>query len=371
MKKHRVWAEVSLERLIANLEAVKKALKPDVKVLVVVKADAYGHGAVPIARTCLENGAAMVGVGDSTEAIHLREAGILAPVLVLGALIEEEIGWVVSYNIIPTLHSNYMVDLVNEEARRQNVRLPVHIDVDTGMTRLGVSPARTLELVRRIRLSSNLELTGIGTHLSSAYTGDGAFVQQQCNAFDHVLAELERIDVRVPCCHVANSGALMRIASSKFNMVRPGTAIYGIDPGTLKQNNLNVIPILSLKTQICYLRGVKPGTPVGYNRTFVSRRGTRIATLPVGYNDGYPYLLSNKARVLVRGQFAPVVGTVTMDYLTVDVGHIPEVGVGDEVVLIGSQGDKEISVIDLARLIGTISYEITCGIGKRVRRVYV
>ncbi len=371
MKKHRVWAEISLDKVAANLETVKQAVGAAVQILVVVKADAYGHGAVPVATACLEHGAAMVGVGDSSEAIHLREAGIRSPVLVLGALIEEEIGWVVSYNIIPTLHSNYMVDLVNEEARRQNVRLPVHVDVDTGMARLGVSPARAIELVRRILLSSNLELAGIGTHLSSAYTSDQSFTQHQSATFDRVLVELEQLGIRAPCRHVANSGALTRLAGSSYNMVRPGIAVYGIDPGTLKQNRLHVTPIMALKTQICYLRGVRPGTPIGYDRSYVAKRGTRIATLPVGYNDGYPYLLSNKGRVLVRGQFAPVVGTVTMDYLTVDVGHIPDVQVGDEVMLIGKQGDKEISVIELAKLIGTIPYEITCGIGKRVRRVYI
>ena len=371
MKKYRVWAEVDLAALRRNVGVVRGRLAPGTRILAVIKADAYGHGAIPIARACLESGVDFLGVGDSTEAIELRESGILAPILILGAVIEEEIGWIVSYDIRPTLHSRDMVYLLDEEAHRQGKRLKVHLKIDTGMGRLGASPARALEVAARIQASPNLELEGLCTHFSSASGPDPAPTLEQLRTFESVCRRLTGMGVQAPIRHAASSGALAALPSTHFNMVRPGIALYGIDPGNLAPSGLTVEPILSLKTQITFLKGVRGETPVGYNRTHITTRSTRIATLPVGYNDGYPYLLSNKAQCLVRGVPARVVGTVTMDYTTIDVGHIPQARVGDEVILIGRAGEHAVTVVDLARQAGTIPYEIVCALGRRVRRVYV
>ncbi|MBI2923350.1 MAG: alanine racemase [Planctomycetes bacterium] len=374
MQKYRVWAELDLDALAANVRTVIAHVGPSTAVLAVAKADAYGHGAAPCARVAIEAGASMIGVGDSTEAIELREAGILAPILVLGAVIEEEIGWVVSYDITPTIHSAPMVNRIAEEARRQEKRQKVHLKLDTGMGRLGASLHRAMEIAERIVADPNLELEGISTHFSSSYGTDRDSVEatrQQVARFRQFAEALATAGIRPPLQHLANSGALFSSDDPPGNMVRPGIALYGLDPGIFRVNDVFLKPVLSLRTQIAFLKGVRAGTTIGYNRTHLTRTKTAIATLPVGYNDGYPYLLSNKACVLVRGHVAPVVGTVTMDYLTVDVGGIPGVQVGDEVVLVGRQGSHEIKVTHLASLIGTNPLEITCGLGKRVRRVYV
>ncbi len=373
MKKHRVWAEIDLDALAENVRAIRTHAGPDVALLSVVKADAYGHGAAPCARVAIEAGASMIGVGDSTEALELREAGILAPILVLGAVIEEEIGWVVSYDITPTIHSAGMVPRIAEEARRQGKRQKVHLKLDTGMGRLGASTVRALEIAQRIVGDPNLELEGLSTHFSSAYGMDERSLdatRQQIARFETVAAQLAQAGIRPPLMHLANSGAI-GLSPVPGNLIRPGIATYGIDPGMFRVHDVHVKPVLSLRTQVAFLKGVRAGATIGYNQTHLTRRKTHIATLPVGYNDGYPYALSNRSAVLIRGELAPVIGTVTMDYLTVDVGHIPGVHVGDEVVLIGRQASREIKVTHLAQLAQTIPLEITCGLGKRVRRVYV
>ncbi len=371
MKKHRVWAEINLDNVAHNLAVVRSRLRPDTRILVVVKADAYGHGAVPLAKTALEHGASLLGVGDSSEALHLREAGLLAPILILGALIEEEIGWVVSYGITPTIHSLDMVGVLNQEARRQRKRVAVHLKVDTGMARLGASPSRAVEIAEQVRGSSHLALEGVSTHFGTLHAGHLEFAHQQLERFREVLDALAAAGIRPRHVHLANTAGVHLMPEACFNLVRIGGALYGIDTHGLRETDFPYRPILTLKSQITFLKGLRAGTPVGYGGTHVTTRDTLIATLPVGYNDGYPWRLSNQGRILIRGRHAPVVGRVTMDYLMADVGDVPEVAVGDEAVLIGGQGDHEMRVEELAAQAGTIPYEITCSLGRRVRRVYV
>lgn len=370
MKKYRVWAQIELQAIAENYHTLQAALPPGVEMLVVVKADAYGHGAVPVSRVVLEQGARMLGVGDSSEAIELRENGILADILILGALIEEELGWVVSYDLIPTIHSTDMIPLLEAEAARQNKQLRVHMKVDTGMGRLGAHPTSALALLEAISSSPHLRLEGLCTHLACAYEADCTVSRQQLDIFRDVVVACEKKVGPLRWKHAVNSGGLRRELLDGTNLVRPGIAVYGIDPGPLTARGLKVRPALSLHSQVTFLKGVREGVPVGYGSTYVTPRATMLATIPVGYNDGYPFRLSNRARVLLRGQSAPVAGTVTMDYTTVDVGHIPGVQVGDEVVLIGSNGKDAISVQELAGLLETVPYEITCSLGKRVRRIY-
>ena len=377
MKKYRVWAEINLKQLGNNIKELHMKLRSHKKespqILVVVKADAYGHGAVPIGKTSMENGASMLGVGDSTEAIELRQSGILDPILILGALIEEEIGWIISYDIIPTIHSMDLVSLLNEEAQRQNKQIKVHLKIDTGMSRLGATPKRALEIVRRIATLPNIELEGVSSHFSSSYNPENKdFTSQQTKLFNQTVQEIEKTLGRaVPLKHIANTGAIFLSPDSYHNLVRAGGVIYGIDPGTVIKTGVIFKPIMTLKSQIAFIKIVPPGTPVGYNRTFVANKRTKIATIPVGYNDGYPYQLSNKGYALIRGQKVNIIGTVTMDYIMLDVTNIPDVKTGDDVVLIGQQSNKQITIEELARLISVSPYVITCGLGKRVRRVYL
>ena len=373
MKKYRTWAEINLGQLKENLLELKSRVGPAVKILVVVKADAYGHGAGPVAKTVLENGAAMVGVGDSNEAIQLRQNGILAPILILGALIEEEIGWLVSYDITPTIHSMDLVGMLNDEAKRQGKRLKVHLKVDTGLTRLGASPKRAVEIAHKIVAASNLELEGVSTHFAASNDPkEKEFTKRQISIFKEVVKQLEQEDINIPLKHIANTGAIYQCVSSYFNMVRPGGVLYGIDPGVLCDGmGIKFKPILSLKSQITFLKIVPAGTAVGYGMTYRTTKRSRIVTIPVGYNDGYPYHLGNKGMVLIQGRRAPVVGRVSMDYITVDITALNGVKVGDEVVLIGRQREEEIRVEELARITATTPYVITCGLGKRVHRVYL
>jgi alanine racemase len=304
-------------------------------------------------------------VGDSGEAIRLREGGIAGPILILGAIVEEEISKVVQYDVSVTLHSTDLVSRLDEEARRFGRALRAHLKIDTGMGRLGASPGRALGIARAVMDAPNLQLEGLSTHLACASRPD--VTREQLDLFRAVEEELRRDGIEPPIRHAANSAGLFSCPEAHFDLVRPGIALYGMDPGPFGKLGLPLRPVLSLKTQIAYLKGVAEGVPVGYDGRWRSPRATRVATCPAGYDDGYPYLLSNRAEAVVRGRRVPLVGSVTMDYIMLDVGDVPEAEVGDEVTLIGEGLRAE----DLARRIGTIPYEITCRLGERVRRVPV
>lgn len=363
MRGHRCWAEIDVGAIRHNLQIVRDHVGKHVQVLAVVKADAYGHGAVPIAYQAIESGCAMLGVGDSSEALELRQSGITARTLILGAIIEEEIPQVVESDIDVTIHSRDLLPLLDAEARRQNRLVRVHLKIDTGMTRLGVSCEGAPAVLEAIHDHPNLRLCGVSTHIAGG--PDPEYTREQLARFRATIDAL-KLDVENCVIHAANSSTLFSVPESHFDMVRPGIAMYGVLPLHPKLK-----PALTLKTRIAYLKAVPAGTFVGYEQRYQTRTDTLIATCPVGYNDGYPWLLSNRADVLVQGRRARVVGTVTMDYIMIDVGRIPGVRVGDEVTLIGRDGSEAIRVEELAQLVGTIPYEITCRLGKRVKRIYV
>jgi alanine racemase len=363
MRGYRVWAEIDLAALRHNLGVVRRALEPRTKIMAVAKADAYGHGALPVAWTALESGCSMVGVGDSGEALHLREGGISGPILILGAIVEEEIHKVVQYDISVTVHSTDLLALLDQEARRRGRVLRVHLKIDTGMARLGVSPGRALDVARAVMNLPNLQLEGLSTHLASASNPEAS--REQLDLFRSVIEELAQDGIQPPLLHAANSLGLFTCPEAHFDMVRPGIAMYGIDPGPFAALKIPLKPVLALKTQIVYLKGVAEGTAIGYDGRGRTERATRIATCPVGYDDGYPFSLSNRAEAILRGRRVPLVGNVTMDYIMLDVGEVSDAAVGDTVTLIGDG----LRVEELARKAGTIPYEITCRLGRRVGRV--
>jgi alanine racemase len=363
MRGYRVWAEIDLSALRHNLGVVRRALAPETKILAVAKADAYGHGALPVAWTALESGCSMVGVGDSGEALHLREGGIPGPILILGAIVEEEIHKVVQYDVSVTIHSADLLALLDQEARRRDRVLRVHLKVDTGMARLGVSPGRALDVARAVMDFPHLQLEGLSTHLASASNPEAS--REQLDLFRSVVEELAQDGIQPPLLHAANSLGLFTCPEAHFDMVRTGIAMYGIDPGPFAALKIPLKPVLSLKTQIAYLKGVAEGTAIGYDGRGRAARATKIATCPVGYDDGYPFSLSNRAEAILRGRRVPLVGNVTMDYIMLDVGEVPDAAVGDTVTLIG----EGMRVEELARKAGTIPYEITCRLGRRVGRV--
>jgi len=366
MQNRRVWAEIDLDAITDNLAAVRKLAGEGRGVLAIVKANAYGHGAVPVAWHLASQGVDALGVGDSGEAMELRRAGIAAPIVILGAVVHGELRDVVDHDIAVTVHSAERVRRVALEARRAGRTVAVHLKVDTGMGRLGCAPSSAVELARLIHAASHLRLEGLCTHFASA--GDLAFAARQMASFEEVTRAIEAAGVPVPARHAAASGALLHQVAPGLDLVRPGLLLYGLAPAPAP--DLGLRPALTLKSQVIFLKDFAPGMPLGYEGTHVTARRTRVATLPVGYNDGYPWRLSGKGEVLIRGRRAPVVGRISMDYLMVDVGRIPGVTVGDEAILIGAAGDERVGVEELAERAGTIPYEILTRLGKRVVRTY-
>jgi len=367
-KRPRAWAEIDLDRLSGNLAVIRQSLGGSDALMLVLKADAYGHGALAVARHVLARGEARAfGVGDSREALALRNAGIDAPLLVLGAIVDGEMREVVRHDVAVCVHSLERVRMLDDEARRQGRRCRVHVMVDTGMGRLGPFADRAIEVAEAVLAADNLDLEGVATHLSSTSERGDPFTAQQITRFGEFRERLRRRDVPMPVFHAANSGAVLDSGAAGFDMVRVGAAAYGILARTDGAAS-KLEPVLSLKTQVIYLKDVPTGTPISYGRMHVTSDKTRIATLPIGYNDGFRFGLSNQWSVLVKGRRAPVVGAVSMDYCMIDVGAIPGVEAGDECTLIGRDGDERITVPEMASALGTVPYEVTCGLGQRVVR---
>jgi alanine racemase len=367
--RERVWAEVNLDAIAGNLVSLRKCA-PESRVMAVLKADAYGHGAVMVARRLVAENVEMIGVGDSTEAIELREAGIVAPLLILGAIVPGEAEKVVAYDIATCLHSIARARQLDEEAHRQNRTARVHIKIDTGMGRLGVAVSAAVDLAKEVRELPSLRLEGTATHYACAASPITTHLEQQFRLFTETVGAIRRAGVDPGLLHASNTGALFSPLRVHFDMVRPGIGLLGIDPGNLLGTGLDLTPALALKTQILFMKDFPAGSPIGYNRTHETRVPTRIATLPIGYNDGLSWNLGDRAHVLVRGQRAQVVGAISMDYTTIDVGHVRDAAVGDIVTVIGRDGDSEIRTEEVAALARTIPYEVTCRLSRRVVRVY-
>jgi len=339
--------------------------------MAVVKADAYGHGMVPVARTALLAGADWLGVALLEEGVLLRKAGIKVPILVLGEALPEGAGLFVQHNITATVCSPESLFALNQAAERSDRKAAMHIKVDTGMGRIGLDPKDVLPFMEKALSLKNIRVEGIFSHFSSVDEKEKGFSYQQLHQFKQVLAALEGQGIHLPLKHFASSAATIDFPEGYFDMVRPGISLYGVYPSAEVDHSVPLKPAMTLKTSITFLKEVPPGTVLSYGRTFETQRKSRIATLPVGYGDGYPRLLSNHGEVLVAGRRAPVVGRVCMDMTLIDVTDIPEAKVGSEVILFGKQDNAEILVDEIAEKAGTISHEILCGITKRVPKEYL
>ena len=360
----KTYAEIDLEALSHNLDVVRRLTKGR-PVLAVVKAQAYGHGAVAVSRHLLECGVSRLGVAFAEEAVELREAGIRAPIVVFFE--RDDIGTLLRYDLTPVVPDFKMAEAVSKEASRQNKSVAVHIKVDTGMGRIGMGIREAVREIRRIASLRNIELEGIMSHFSDADLTDRGFASKQLREFLELVDSLRTEGIGFKLLHMANSAAVLGFPEAHLDMVRPGIMLYGYAPSGV---NDTLKPVMSLKSRVVFLKRVPPGTPISYGRTFVTKRQSTIATVPVGYADGYNRRLSNKGRVLIKGRYAPVVGTVCMDLVMIDVTDVPGVSVGDEVVLIGAQGDKRITAYEIADMIGSIPYEVLTSIGHRVKRIY-
>ncbi|HTR23817.1 MAG TPA: alanine racemase [Terriglobales bacterium] len=372
----RTWAEVSLATLRENFRVVQAHVGPNVAICAVVKADGYGHGATECALALEAEGSPWLGVTDAAEGRALRSAGIWTRVLLMTGIWRGEEDSIVAHNLTPTVWENWHIERLEKAARKQQVVLPVHLKVDTGMNRLGASKAALPSFLEKLLSCEHLRLEGVSTHFASAEVLDSDEAPEQLQRFGEALAILAQKGFHPPLIHAGNSAAVAARPESWKTMVRPGILLYGYSLPTVRggettnESSLPLRPVLAWKTRILTVKDVSAGEPVGYMGTYVTTQRSRIAVLPVGYADGYPRLLSNRARVIVRGEYAPVVGRVSMDLTMVDVGQIPGVTVGDEVILIGSSGAKCVDAVELARLCETVPYEILCGISQRVPRVY-
>jgi len=336
--------------------------------MAVVKANAYGHGIIEASRALEKLKIEYLGVATLDEALVLRNAKIKLPILILGPVLPEEAASAVRNNVTLTLCNKELLKALAGMAGKK-LKPKVHIKVDTGMGRIGVWHERATEFIIDTKKYGDIDIEGIYTHFSIAGR-DKFFTQYQINAFNKILETLERLKIPIRLKHAANSIACVDWKKSHLNMVRPGIIIYGIYPKKNFPRRINLKPAFSLKTKIAFVKNTPPGRSISYGRTYITQSHTKIATLPVGYADGYGRILSNRAEVLVRGHRAPVVGKVTMDQTMIDVGHIKNAKVGDEVVLVGKQKSEEIRLEKLARLAGTIPYEIVTGITSRVPRIY-
>lgn len=368
------WAEVDLNALSHNVSEICRAAGPRAEVMAVVKANAYGHGAIEVAKTSLASGAARLAVARSAEGAELRRAGIRAPILVLGYTPPGLIRDIVEYNLEQTVYGRDYAHAVNEQAARLGVKIPVHVKIDTGMGRIGVVAGAVSadDEIKEIVAQPNLDAVGIFTHFAAADSADKTYTISQWESFIELLDRLSRDGLEFSIKHCANSAAIMDLPETCLNLVRAGIILYGLYPsGEVNRSRVNLMPVMSFKTRVAQVKAVPPGFSVSYGCTYVTEKATIIATLPVGYADGYSRRLSSKGEVLIRGRRAPVVGRVCMDQCMVDAGDIKGVAPGDEVVLFGRQGDLVLPVEELAGLIGTINYEVVCMVGARVPRIYI
>ena len=365
------FCSIDLEALRWNFRQVRKKVGRPVKVLSVVKANAYGHGAVQVARALEDEGSYGLGVATLEEGIELRrKGGLRSPVLILAGIYPEQIEELLEYHLTPTICEVEALRLLEGLARKRGVSLPFHLKVDTGMGRLGFLPSEIDSWIPELAGIKALKLEGVFSNFSQAERADGDYTQGQVETFKNVVKRLEAQGHHPGLLHLANSAAVIALPSSYFTMVRPGLVLYGIYPSRDMARRLSLKPILTWKTRVLQLKRVPKGAGISYGRTFVTKRESLIAILPVGYADGCHRLLSNRGTVLVRGKRAPIVGRICMDLTMIDVTDIRGVKQGDEVVLLGEQGADQISANEMARWAETISYEILTSISARVPRIH-
>ena len=361
------WAEIDLDAIASNVEAIKSFVGAQTEVIASVKANAYGHGLLPVARTALDAGATWLAVHRIQTAITLREAGIESPVLLLGHVLPSAVDLVLGHRITPTLVDWETARLLSARADHP---VPVHIKIDTGMSRYGLEPDRAVDFVRDVATLPNIIINGIFSHFAAADEPNLDFAQRQWTQFQEILQAINDAGHTIPMPHICNSAGIITMPEAHLAAVRPGLLIYGMAPSPESMPDFPLRRALTLKSTVIKVRDLAPATTISYGRTFVTRHATRVALVSLGYGDGYPRLASNRGSVLIHGQRAPIRGRICMDQLVVEVTDIPNVTVGEEVVAIGRQGDGEITPEEVGAWAQTINYEVTTGLLPQVVRVY-
>lgn len=370
-KYYRVYANVNLDAIVSNIEEIKKNISQDTKIIAVVKADGYGHGAIPIAKTLSDY---VYGFAAATvdEAVMLRENGVDKPIIILGFCAYHEFANLVSHDITATIFDYESAQHLSSMAKTLGKVAKCHIKIDTGMHRIGFEPnEKSVKVIKRIKKLPNLELEGIFTHFATADEKEKDRAMKQFDKFTHFIDMLKENDIEFALKHCSNSAAIIDMPQANLDLVRSGITTYGLYPSDeVNKDRVKLVPALELKSHVVMVKDVKKGEGIGYNLTYVTKQVTKVATISIGYGDGYPRTLSSKGYVLIRGKRAPILGKVCMDQMMVDVTGIEDVSVNDEVTLIGKDGEECISVEEIANLAGSFNYEFICGLGKRIPRNY-
>lgn len=369
-----MYARIDLDAIAYNMEQMKCNLKENTKIIAVIKADGYGHGAVPIAKM-MESMDYIWGFAVATldEAIVLRAEGIKKPILVLGCVFPDQYMEMLRNDIRMNVYTEEMAESISQMASQEGMTAHMHIKLDTGMGRLGFDVSeKSVDAITRIGQLENVNMEGIFTHFAKADEIDKKFTEKQIERYCWMVNELSDNGIKFQYEHCANSAAIIDVNDANFDLVRAGISTYGLYPSEeVNKENVHLKPAMELKSHIAFVKEVEPGTPISYGGTFVSSEKMKVATIPVGYADGYPRNLSNTGYVLIRGEKAPILGRVCMDQFMVDVTHIEGANFGDKVTLIGRDGDEVIAVEDLSEFSGRFNYEFVCDLGKRIPRVYV
>jgi len=380
-----IWAEIDLKAISHNARELRRITSQGSRLMAVVKANGYGHGAVEVTLAALENGADCIGVARMDEGLHLRRAGISAPILVLGYTLPEHSETIVAHRLTQSVYSFEAAESLSEAAARLQTRAKVHIKVDTGMGRLGLVldsprismlgkhlPGNAQRVIESISRLPHVEIEGIFTHFAAADSHDKTYTLQQLERFLEFLEKLKVHGLEFPLRHAANSAALIDLPETHLDLVRPGISLYGFYPSAeVNRERISLTPAMMLKTRIIHIKMVPAGFHISYGLTYQTENPTVIATVSAGYADGLNRLLSSRGQMLVRGSRAQIVGRICMDLTLLDVGHIPDVRIGDEVVIFGGQGQEGIPVEEMAEALNTIHYEIVTSLSSRVERVYV
>ncbi len=370
---NRVYAKIDLDAIRNNLYAIKALLSPSARILAVIKADGYGHGAVPIAETLQdEDCLAGFAVATAEEALELRQNGIAKPILILGYVFPEHYPMLVAQQIRPAVFTLDMAVQLSQAASGQQQDIPVHIKIDTGMSRIGMpANAQSAQLIAQIAALPHLVTEGMFTHFARADEADKTSALSQLSQFQQMIRLTRQAGVRIPYVHCSNSAAIIDLPQANMDLVRAGIILYGLWPSQeVQKDRIRLQPALELVSHVAYVKRLEAGRSVSYGGTYTAAEPRIIATIPVGYADGYPRSLSNKGCVLIHGRRAPVLGRVCMDQFMVDVTHIPDVKTGDRVILAGRDGEQALTLEELGERSGRFNYEFACGLSKRIPRVF-
>ncbi len=369
---NRTWAEIDIDALKYNASNIRKITNPNARLMAVVKADAYGHGYRECCKALLDSGVDCLAVAIVAEAKELRRSGFDVPILILGATLAEEADDIVEYDIMPNIYNYEFAKCLSDSAKRHNKTVKIHLKIDTGMSRLGFAcgedNTEVIKEIVRISELANVEIDGIFSHLACADEADKEYTLLQLNRFSKLIGELEEIGINIPCKHIANSAAIMMYPEAHFDMVRAGIILYGYYPSMeVDKSRLDLKPVMTLKSRVTQVKKTEAGRGVSYGKTYITDRETKIATIPIGYADGYPRCLSHKAAVVAGGKLCNVIGRICMDQCMIDVTNVNNISIGDEVII---YGNDKITADDVAGWMDTINYEVLCMVSKRIPRIY-